>query len=47
MGNDVIQLNGSKNDYVLGRSIEWPTHRHTAVYLDKPTMEPDELMGIG
>ena len=42
---DVIQLNGNKNDYVLGSSPNGnPTG--TAVYLDKPTGEADELIGI-
>ncbi len=43
--DDVIQLNGTKNDYVLAQS---PNNLPggTAVYLDKAEGEADELIGI-
>jgi hypothetical protein len=42
---DVIQLNGTREDYVLAAS---PTGlpSGTAIYRDKPTGKPDELIGI-
>lgn len=42
---DAIQLNGQKTDYVLATAPSGlPTG--TAIYLDKPSSEPDELIGI-
>jgi Ca2+-binding RTX toxin-like protein len=42
---DVIQLNGSREDYVLAASpMGLPSG--TAIYRNKPNDEPDELIGI-
>lgn len=45
LANDFIQLHGTPDDYVLGVS-PIPELPGTAIYLDQPATEPDELIAI-